>query len=224
EWPSSPPLLASRAQLRSVAAVAQRFNGTGAARDRILAALAGDFEALDRARAGDDIDLRVVGLDGFSAAQRALHIFTNDLPPRSSMKGVALRAYAQQIDRTLGAVLRAHPDHFVVICSPSSVVPPSIPATPWSILSQFIRPDDPGADDGFVLIAGPGVAHKTSPESAAVVDIVPTILFAADLPIGRDMDGRVLTDAFADEFLRQTKVSAIQTYEAEHLVVRRSGA
>ena len=52
-------------------------------------------------------------------------------------------------------------------------------------------------------------------------DVDPAV---AGLPVGRDMDGRILTEAFDDEFLRQTKLSAIQTYEAEQLVVRRSGA
>ncbi len=222
-WPSSPPLPVSRAQQRALGAIAQRFNGTGAARQRILDALTRDEEAVAAARDGAGYDLRVIGLDGFSASQRALHIFTNDLPPRSSMKGEALRAYAQQIDRMVGAIVHANPDRLVVICSPSGVVPPAIPSSAWAVAAQFIRNDDPGADDGFLLISGPGVAHKASPESASVVDIVPTILFAADLPIGRDMDGRVLTDAFTDDFLRQTKISAIQTYEAEHLVVRRSG-
>jgi hypothetical protein len=34
------------------------------------------------------------------------------------------------------------------------------------------------------------------------------------------MDGRVLTEAFDDETLRASSVSAIQTYEAEKVVVR----
>ncbi|HSP14231.1 MAG TPA: hypothetical protein VLV78_05710 [Thermoanaerobaculia bacterium] len=209
---------------RNIAALAQRFNGTGAARQGILDGLAADLAAVAKANDDRAFDLRVVELDGFSAAQRALHIFTNDLPPRSSMKGEALRAYAEQVDRMIASIVLENPDHLVVICSPSGVVPPGVPSTIWSLASQAIRNDDPGADDGFLLMTGPGVAHKPNPESASAVDIVPTVLFAADLPIGRDMDGRVLTDAFADEFLRQTKISAIQTYEAEHLVVRRSGA
>jgi len=109
-----------------------------------------------------------------------------------------------------------------VICSPSGVVPPALPATAWSLISQELSNVDPGADDGFVMIAGPGTAHSANPASAVVVDVVPTVLFAAGLPVGRDMDGRILTEAFDDEFLRQTKLSAIQTYEAERLVVRRS--
>lgn len=220
-WPS---MKAAPAKAPAPLAAQQRFNGTGQARQGILDALTADLAAVEKARDDRAFDLRVVELDGFSAAQRALHIFTNDLPPRSSMKGEALRAYAEQVDRMIAAIVHDNPDHLVVICSPSGVVPPAVPSTVWSLASQLIRNDDPGADDGFLLITGPGVAHKANPQSASVVDVVPTILFAADLPIGRDMDGRVLTDAFADEFLRQTKISAIQTYEAEHLVVRRSGA
>jgi hypothetical protein len=223
-WPSSGAQAGARRDQQNVARVAQRFNGTGAARQRILDGLARDFAAMAMLQEPRAYDLRVVALEGFSEAQRALHIFTNDLPPRSSMKGEALRAYAQQLDRMIENVARENPDHLVVVCSPSGVVPAAVPATAWSFVSQAIRNDDPGADDGFVLITGPGVTHTAKPESATVVDIVPTILFAADLPIGRDMDGRVLTDAFADDFLRQTKLSAIQTYEAEQLVVRRSGA
>ena len=224
-WPSSSRRgVDGRGQQRDVAAVAQRFNGTGRARQRILDGLAEDFAAVSMLQDARAYDLRVVALEGFSTAQRALHIYTNDLPPRSSMKGEALRAYAQQLDRMIETIIRQNPEHLVVVCSPSGVVPPAVPATAWSLVSQTIRSDDPGADDGFVLITGPGVTHTAKPESATVVDIVPTILFAADLPVGRDMDGKVLTDAFGDEFLRQTKLSAIQTYEAEKLVVRRSGA
>ncbi|HEV8658242.1 MAG TPA: alkaline phosphatase family protein [Thermoanaerobaculia bacterium] len=223
-WPSSGASIDARREQGNVARVAQRFNGTGSARKRILDGLAKDLAAMSVLQETRAYDLRVVALEGFSEAQRALHIFTNDLPPRSSMKGEALRAYAQQLDRMIERVVRENPEHLVVVCSPSGVVPAAVPATAWSFVSQTIRNDDPGADDGFVLITGPGVTHTAKPESATVVDIVPTVLFAADLPIGRDMDGRVLTDAFADDFLRQTKLSAIQTYEAEQLLVRRSGA
>ena len=38
------------------------------------------------------------------------------------------------------------------------------------------------------------------------------------------MDGAVITDAFSDQALRRSALSAIQTYEAERVVVRRAGA
>jgi Type I phosphodiesterase / nucleotide pyrophosphatase len=224
-WPSAARSLRpdTRGAQADVSGVAQRFNGTGAARQRIMDGLAADFGAINLARAERGFDLRIVALEGFSTAQKALHIFTNDLPPRTSMKGEALRAYAQQLDRMIETIVRENPDHLVVVVSPSAVVPTEVPATMWSLLAQEIRNDDPGADDGFVLITGPGVAHSPNPPGAEVIDVVPTILFAADLPVGRDMDGHILTQAFNDEFLRKTKLSAIQTYEADKLVVRRTG-
>jgi len=68
------------------------------------------------------------------------------------------------------------------------------------------------------------VAHQEKPTSAMPVDLVPTVLYAAGLPVGRDMDGRVLTDAFAEDVLRRNSLSLVQTYEAKELVVRRGGA
>ena len=87
-----------------------------------------------------------------------------------------------------------------------------------------ISSTDAGADDGFLLALGADVAHRENPASSYVIDVVPTVLFAAGLPVGRDMDGRIVTDAFADDFLRRSALSAIQTYEAKQVVVRRSGA
>jgi arylsulfatase A-like enzyme len=74
-----------------------------------------------------------------------------------------------------------------------------------------------------VLIHGAGVAHSDKPHSALAVDVVPTVLYLAGLPVGRDMDGSVLSEAFSEELLRQNPLSLVQTYEAQRLIVRRSG-
>jgi hypothetical protein len=216
-WPS----VKTQAAAAPPGTIEQRFNGTGKARTAILQALASDAAAVEKIR--DHHALTVVALEGFEKTQRALHIFSNELPPRTSMKGEALRAYAQQLDRWLAAIVREHPDHLIVICSPSAVVPPTLPVNAYALSMSLVSRDDPGADDGFVLITGPGTAHRENPSPAYVVDVVPTVLFAAGLPVGRDMDGRILTDAFGEETLRASALSAIQTYEAERVVVRRSG-
>ena len=203
-------------------AIAQRFHATGNARDRILRALGSDIAAAAKAIDADAL-LTVLALDGFAEAQKALHIFTNDLPPRESTKGDALRAYAQQIDRMLAEIASAHPDRLLIVVSPSAVVPPELPGNAYALGMRALSREDPGEDDGFVLIDGPGAAPRANPKPAFVTDIVPTILFAAGLPVGRDMDGHALTDGFNDEFLRRSTLSAIQTYEAERVVVRRAG-
>lgn len=235
-WPSAPATGASRvitdralragarADKPDVAAVAQRFNATANAKPAILKGLADDTAAVSVVRDSKPYDLRVIALEGFSDGQRALNIFTNELAPRSSVKGEALRAYAQQLDRMLAAIVRENPDKTVVVVSPSGVVPPALPASVYTMISQAVKNEDAGADDGFLLIAGPGAVHRPNPGPVSVADLVPTVLFAAGLPVGRDMDGRIRSEAFSDEFLRQSTQSAIQTYEAEQLVVRRSGA
>jgi hypothetical protein len=203
-------------------AFAPAFQATGNRRPAILTALGSDLAALGNARG--DAALTSAGLDGYSVAQRAMHIYRNELPPRGTANGDALRAYAQQLDRALGELAREHPEHLLIVCSPSAVVPPELPANVFALVRNLLAPGDPGADHGFLLVTGPVAAHRENPRPAYVVDIVPTVLFAAGLPVGRDMDGRVLTDAFSEAMLGATPLSAIQTYEAERVVVRRAGS
>jgi hypothetical protein len=171
----------------------------------------------------DRFELNVAALEGFGEAQRAVHIITNELPPRSTVKGEVLRAYCDQLDRMLAALARDHPDHLLVIVSPSGPITPHVRATAWSFLKAQFDSDEAGDADGFMLMTGPGVEHRSNPATAYATDIVPTLLYAAGLPVGRDMDGRVLSDAFSEELLRRNTLSVIQTYEATQVVVRKSG-
>jgi hypothetical protein len=50
-------------------------------------------------------------------------------------------------------------------------------------------------------------------ENALVMDLFPTILYIYDLPIPRDVDGRILTELFTEEFQRTRSVRFIDTYE-----------
>jgi hypothetical protein len=211
---------------RLAPSISSRFNGLGVARDRIVGGLAADTDAIAAvrdlaSRHSDELD--VVELDGFSSAQRALHIYRNALPPRSSVKGEALRAYVQQLDAMLGALARDLPDHLLVVVSPCGPEAPELPVTTYALAREVLNSDEAGANDGFVLITGAVAAHHENPPAAKVVDLVPTVLFAAGLPVGRDMDGRVLVDAFDDAFLRRNALSLIPTYEAKEIVVRRAG-
>lgn len=218
KWPS---VVTAARPAPSLASVAPRFNTTGEARPQILTALGSDLAALRDA--GGEAALTSVALEGFSFAQRALRVYRNELPPRGTVKGDALRAYAQQLDRALGELAQRAPGQLLLITSPSAVVPPELPANAFALARNELASGDPGADHGFLLILGPDAAHRENPKPAYVVDIVPTLLFAAGLPVGRDMDGRVVTDAFSEEMLRSSSLSAIQTYEAERVVVRRGG-
>jgi hypothetical protein len=224
-WPATAGTTTGAQQLAPLPDdIASRFAATGNARPAIAGALAGDLAALDAADTAHDADLVVVALEGLAAAQRALGINGNTLPEATTARGEAMRAYAEQLDRRLAALVRDHPDHLVVIVSPSAVAPPELAASAYAIAARALARPDPGADDGFALLAGRSIVYRANPATAYIADIVPTILFAAGLPVGRDMDGRIIVEAFGEEFLRRTTVSAIPTYEAEQVVVRRRGA
>ncbi len=75
-----------------------------------------------------------------------------------------------------------HPDHL----RPSSI--PEIPAGP-AIEHR---------DLGVLVISGPGIKKNEILHGPSLLDIAPTILTLYGLPVGEDMDGNVLTQAFAE--------------------------
>lgn len=164
-----------------------------------------------------------VSLNMLADAPRLLGVDGNDLPSASTPAGGTIRAYVEEVDRILGDLARTRPDAVIMVVSPAAPNAPAIPDSPIRALGTILAPPDPGTADGFFLIRGRHVVHAANATPARVVDIVPTLLFASGLPLARDMDGRAIVEAFDDAFLRENLLSFIQTYEAERLLVRRSG-
>lgn len=74
-----------------------------------------------------------------------------------------------------------HPDHL----RPSAI--PDIPAGPAIEHRDF----------GVLAIGGPGIRKGELLQGGSLLDIAPTILTLYGLPVGEDMDGKVLSQAFA---------------------------
>lgn len=55
--------------------------------------------------------------------------------------------------------------------------------------------------DGVFIMAGPGVQPGVHLSGASIMDVAPTVLYAAGLPAPAAMDGRVLSEAFSRERL-----------------------
>ncbi len=53
-------------------------------------------------------------------------------------------------------------------------------------------------EDGIILLAGPGVREGGAIEGADLYDVAPTILTTLGVPPSREMEGRVLSEAFED--------------------------
>jgi predicted AlkP superfamily phosphohydrolase/phosphomutase len=71
-----------------------------------------------------------------------------------------------------------------------------------------------GAPDGFILALGDGVRAGASIRAASVLDVAPTVLYLMGLPVGRDMEGRVLTEMLDDAFTQARPVTFIPSYES----------
>jgi hypothetical protein len=70
------------------------------------------------------------------------------------------------------------------------------------------------APDGFILAVGDGIRRGAVVRGVTVLDVAPTVLYLVGLPVARDMEGRVLTELFDDEFLAEHPVSFIPSYES----------
>ncbi len=57
---------------------------------------------------------------------------------------------------------------------------------------------------GIFLLKGPGIKKDEIVYGASLLDVTPTILACLGLPVGEDMDGKVLTQVFEDEPIVQT--------------------
>jgi predicted AlkP superfamily phosphohydrolase/phosphomutase len=74
--------------------------------------------------------------------------------------------------------------------------------------------DTPSIAHGVFAIKGPGVKAANRLERVHIYDITPTLLYLFGLPVGEDMDGQVLVEAFQDDFNKSRKIRFIPSYGA----------
>jgi arylsulfatase A-like enzyme len=68
---------------------------------------------------------------------------------------------------------------------------------------------------GVLAAMGPGIRRGGTLASANVLDLTPTILALLGEPVGRDMDGFVLTNLIDEGHLADYPVTHIDTYERD---------
>ncbi len=127
--------------------------------------------------------------------------------------------YAQPRERILsGPYTELAPD---VMCLPNtgylptealaSFDPLAVAAAHRSLFSRSTLWCGTHSPYGMVAGSGPGI-RKGEITGATLDDIAPTILYAMGLPVPRDMDGKVLTALFNQEYLDANPI----TWEEEH--------
>jgi arylsulfatase A-like enzyme len=70
--------------------------------------------------------------------------------------------------------------------------------------------------DGVLIASGGPIRRGAKPISARITDIAPTVLHLMGAPIPTDMDGRVLSEVFEEEFMESNPIDWEQT-EADGL-------
>ncbi len=110
--------------------------------------------------------------------------------------------YYQYVDEFVGRIISAlDPNTIIIIVSDHGFDYGMEPN------GNYNHPDAP---PGVFLIAGGDIKQDETITTAGVRDVTPTILTLFGLPIGRDMDGRVITEAFDME---NVPITRIDTYD-----------
>jgi len=165
----------------------------------------------------EQADLTAVYYQGID---EVCHRFTHFMPPR--LEGVAaedVRRYGRVVeqfyvwqDRLLGELLEAvDRETAVVVLSDHGFVngPDRFAGETADVEGQ---PGKWHRPYGILLLAGPPIARREL-DTSSLLDIHPTVLYLAGLPVPADADGRVLFEAVRPGFRERFEPSEIASYE-----------
>lgn len=133
--------------------------------------------------------------------------------------GKAIENYYIYLDEVLGEFLKFYSkDDRVIVLSDHGHGPNPDYGTDrasgyWMIASGTHE----HGPDGILLLSGPGFKEGAEISGASVLDVTPTLLALYGKSVGKDMDGKVLTDAFQPDFLKKNPVSTIESYSPKDM-------
>ncbi len=119
--------------------------------------------------------------------------------------GRTVERYYEYADEMLGELMNEFGEGTIVVCSDHGFEGPKPGQLPGGI-------NDHGPI-GILIMAGDAFKSGARLPERSVRDITPTLLAFFGLPVGEDMDGAVIDDAFRPEFLSAHPVRSTPTYE-----------
>jgi hypothetical protein len=175
-------------------------------------AIAADVAAAtERAFADNPVDALVFNSD-LAARLRPLWTFEHPTGPQEEV----LRVAARQLDASLQRLWAAlgGEEVLLAVVSPYGLDPPSAWRRLWSSAAQRRRwrVSPAGSPDGFMLLSGPGVRGGVRLRGARLADVTATLLYLLELPVARDMAGRVLLDAVSEDRAASAPLRLIPSY------------
>ncbi|MHC4091349.1 MAG: alkaline phosphatase family protein [Planctomycetota bacterium] len=130
--------------------------------------------------------------------------------------GHTIEEYYKLQDRHVGELLEFVDESVtVIVCSDHGFVLGKRPASVAGPAETVSAVHGPFAPPGLFIISGSGVKKGVKLTDAHVHDIAPTVLTLLGLPVGADMDGKVLTQALDPQaFPSGLEARYVRTYEA----------
>jgi Tfp pilus assembly protein PilF/arylsulfatase A-like enzyme len=157
----------------------------------------------------------------FEGTDTAAHLFMPYAPPplqgtdaeaRQRFGKVVDECYVQA-DAALGRLLDSiHPTTVMVLSDHGFRTGENRPLTESRI--GYGAAADWHRKYGILVLHGPEFRRGVELDEASVLDITPTLLRLYGLPVGEDMDGRPIVEAFAPEFLKEHPEAYIPSWES----------
>jgi Type I phosphodiesterase / nucleotide pyrophosphatase len=124
--------------------------------------------------------------------------------------------YYQGLDRFLAEAWESGRFELLAVVSASGVEGAKGWRRAWGRVSkeEQLRGRWNNGPDGLLLMRGAGVRAGALVPDAGIEDVLPTLLYAADLPVARDLDGGVLAEVFEPGFLATNPIRFLASYEA----------
>ena len=169
------------------------------------------------------VDFTAVYLEG---TDTVAHLFMSFAPP--PLQGVEPEArqrfgctvdeYYEYVDEQIGLMIRElKPDSVIVASDHGFRTADNRPLTESRI--GYGGAADWHRKYGVLILHGQPFRKGAVLDEASVLDLTPTILRLYGLPVGEDMDGRPITEAFDPEFLQRQPERYIPSWESERTAV-----
>lgn len=153
--------------------------------------------------------------------------------------GKIIENYYIYADRTVGELQKAYgPETTLIIVSDHGFVPIHLKGTydSGASLASINSAHHYSALPGVFLAAGPLIqksplakplADLTGDELetvGSVLDIAPTLLAMMQIPMGEDMDGKLMKSIFPEDFWAKNQVKSVPTHDTRSFLAKRSKA
>lgn len=163
--------------------------------------------------------LHLPGLEKISSAYYSAFYkvrFEGQQSARARREAAYLISYYEHLDRFLASLMARAPEPKVLaIVSAFGYDAQGAWGRLWGQMLQDEAWGGSADDspDGVLLLSGRGIQPGAFVSPAELTDVLPTLLYSLGLPIARDLDGRVLTAAFASGFLARQPLTFVPSYE-----------